>query len=68
MNGNQQIDLNNVADCIKEVSGFGQNTYWNICNGSQHIVPWGSFDWFTNIIGTIMILGVITFLVRVMRY
>ena len=45
MNGYQKVDLSQVADCIKQSSYFGENIYYNICNGTSHIVPWGGVDW-----------------------
>lgn len=45
MNGYQKVDLSQVADCIKSSNYFGQTIYYNICNGTSHIVPWGGCDW-----------------------
>lgn len=40
MNFNQ-----NISDCTKAVSGWGQTTYHNICSGSKQIVEWGTMDY-----------------------
>lgn len=45
MNGHQELDLSQVSECIKSSNHFGQTVYYNICNGTQHIVPWGGCDW-----------------------
>lgn len=58
MNGIQTVDLNNVVDCIKLVQGIGQNAYYNICNESAYVVPWGQMDWVFFIFGTVVIVAI----------
>ena len=45
----------NTAQCIKETSNFGSNIYYNICDGSNHLVPWGTLDWVMPILGITLI-------------
>ena len=35
----------NYATCIKDVHSWGHDTFYNICDGTEHIVRWGSMDW-----------------------
>jgi hypothetical protein len=51
----QTIDLNhNSAQCIQTASHFGSTVYYNICDGTQHVVAWGGVDW----VGTALLFGV----------
>lgn len=34
------------AECFQKSSSIGYQTVYNICDGTQHTVPWGSADWF----------------------
>lgn len=34
-----------TKDCIQTIANIGSNTYVNICNGTQNVVQWGTFDW-----------------------
>lgn len=63
MNANQQINLNQVSDCIRQVSGLGQNTYYNICNQTHFSVPWGALDWCQVWVGGILIVSMLVFFV-----
>ena len=46
------INLNHSdmqISCMHTVSNFGNDIYYNICNHTQTVVPWGSADWVGNI-------------------
>lgn len=50
------MDYNfNSTHCIREAHAFGSDTYFNICSGVNHVVPWGSMDYFYNILGLTVI-------------
>lgn len=34
-----------LQDCLKSASSFGETTYYNICDGTQHVIPWGLGDY-----------------------
>jgi len=36
---------NNTAECIKEISNFGNTVFVNICNGTETTVLWGTFNY-----------------------
>lgn len=43
------MNLDNVqvtTDCLKRVENFGSTTWMNVCNGTSHVVPWGSMSIF----------------------
>ncbi len=41
------ITLNeNAAQCIKSITKFGEDIYYNICSNVDPVhVPWGEVDW-----------------------
>ena len=40
----EQLGIN-YSDCIKTSMDIGKSTIYNICDGVQHVVPWGSADY-----------------------
>lgn len=45
------MDINlNSAECIKNVTHLGYESYHNICSGAITTIPWGFFDWFGMVI------------------
>jgi hypothetical protein len=53
------MDMNitfNHLQCLKTSANWGSDHYYNICNGVEKIVPWGSLDW-TGAIGLGCIAG-----------
>ena len=40
----EQLGIN-YSDCIKTSMDIGKSTIYNICEGVQHVVPWGSADY-----------------------
>ncbi len=52
-----------VPECLKTMTGWGDNTVYNVCNGKIQVVPWGTLDWttylFITLILAVMALGLI---------
>lgn len=49
------INLNhNAAECIKSATKLTGTLYYNICDGTQHLVPFGMVDY---LIGGLLILS-----------
>ena len=67
MNGQQQIDLNNVSDCIKTANNIGNTVYINICTGQSHVVYWGNLDWGQIIFMVAFIVGVLSLISKVTK-
>jgi hypothetical protein len=64
------MNLDNIQitkDCIKDILGIGQTTYVNICNGTQHLVPWGAGDWVIGIVAGISCLFFIGFVFYIIK-
>lgn len=51
------IDFNR---CIQGIYNFGSTTFTNICDGTNHVVPWGTMDWIfiTTGLGIAMLIGI----------
>lgn len=49
----------NAAQCLKTMTGFGQDIVYNICNGTQQVVPWGALDWALGIFVFMVLIGAI---------
>ena len=49
--------------CLKSIKHIGSTTYVDICNNVEATVPWGASDWVLLIFGSILVLGVLVFLV-----
>ncbi len=45
IDSNINIGLNNT-DCVIKTYDFQSVTYYNICNGKKHVVPYGQADLF----------------------
>lgn len=46
------MELNyNIAMCMKQASSWGHTSFYNVCKGTKEIVPWGSMDWTSTLIG-----------------
>jgi hypothetical protein len=59
-----EANLNlNQAECIKEVSNFGNTVYVNICNGTTSVVSWSSFDIALGIFLGIFLISIIIFFI-----
>jgi hypothetical protein len=43
MENSQNIEL--MHECIKTTSNFTHSIVYNICDGTQHIIPAGTFDY-----------------------
>lgn len=43
----ENINLNteNVQECIKTMTHWGENVHNNICNGTTYTTTWGSLDY-----------------------
>lgn len=41
----------NLNQCLRPAYDFGSTTFYNICDGSSHLVPWGNVDWTMSILG-----------------
>ena len=57
-----QQDINaNLAQCIQSANSIGHATYTNICDGTTHLVYWGSLDWtaFAFLAGFLGLLGLL---------
>ena len=40
------VDLNlNNADCLREVYGFTERTVYNVCNGTNSVIPHGIHEY-----------------------
>jgi hypothetical protein len=35
----------NLAKCIQASTNFGNTTYYNVCNNTTSVVPWGAMDY-----------------------
>lgn len=44
----------NATGCLKTSTFWGYDTVYNVCNGTQTIVPWGGPDW---ILYTLTLMG-----------
>lgn len=53
------INSLNFAYCIQKSSNIGSTKFYNICDQSQNVVPWGSLDWFAFLIPTTMMATVV---------
>lgn len=55
-----KLDVNNTV-CIKQVENLGGTTIHNICNGTEHWVPWGDMDWilFAIIVVLLLFIGLV---------
>ena len=65
MEGVQQFQI--VPECLRQVYDIGETTVMNICNGSSSVVPWGTIDWAGYILATALVLGLIGFLIKIIR-
>lgn len=57
-------DINlNIATCFRDVTRFGQNEIFNVCNGTSSFVPWGLGQWIgASILGlvfAVVVFGVV---------
>lgn len=52
----------NSAECIQKQNNIGSTAYYNVCNGSVHIVPFGGIDWFGFAFGSVMIVALLSIL------
>ena len=61
----------NLAECMKPQLGVGETVYYNVCNGTTKVVPWGAGDWIlgTTLFGFLAIFSLllIVFLLFVWR-
>jgi len=53
------LDSKTLEACTKTVSSIGSTTYYNICNGSHVVIPWGSADWFGAAVLTLVGVAII---------
>jgi len=53
---NLNLDLTNVAACLKASNWWGHTDWINVCNGHVQIVPWGTTDW-TGVVVATLVLG-----------
>lgn len=51
----EQTINGNLSQCIQYANSVGGTTYYNICSGASHWVPWGSLDWLGAVAGSIFI-------------
>jgi len=56
----EQLGIN-YSDCIKTSTDIGKSTIYNICEGVQHVVPWGSADYlaFFAVAGLALLINVV---------
>lgn len=65
----QSIDMNlNVAQCLREAPNWGHTTIYNVCKGTNFDVPWGSIDWFSEIVAWAFVIALISFLILGARW
>jgi hypothetical protein len=48
----------NLAQCLRPSNGWGQTTWYNVCDNTQHVVPWGSMDYVGPIIASGFLLAI----------
>ena len=59
------INLNhNSAECIKSASQLTGTVYYNICDGTHHLVPYGAIDY---LIGGLLLLFLATVVFAIIR-
>ena len=62
----ETINLNhNAAECIHSATKFGEDVYYNICNGSVNHIPWGGVNWLLCALGVAFCLAVIIMLLGI---
>lgn len=49
----------NAAQCMRDSHNFGSTIYYNICDGTNHLVPWGFMDY----VGPILAIAVVSVVV-----
>ena len=58
------INLNhNTAECIKSATQLTGTVYYNICDGTHHLVPFGAVDY---LIGGLLLLFLATVVYAIM--
>ena len=58
MNGEQALDIGIAQEMLKQISHIGGNTYVNLLDGTSTYVPWGTLDWFGNILAFALIVAI----------
>lgn len=59
MEQSEIINLNlNAAECIQSVDHWRETVYYNICAGTQQVVPWG-IGQFLGCMAAVVMIGVL---------